>query len=241
MNSTHLTGRTNRKGPNNSLHAGPGDPGCVWSIGDETGGHTAVHPDLGTLDDFRHFVDAAGKSGIHIALDVALTCSYDHPWLKEHPDWFFHNPDGSIKYAENPPKKYEDTVFLNFYPPDREAMWDALKGIFLFWISQGVKIFRIDNPHTKPDEFWHWCIREVKLQHPEAIFLSEAFTYYERLELLAKLGFSQSYNYFTWRTRRDELIDLEDRGLGGRIARAHVRDDGVGRAEIDAYDFAHVL
>src|SRR5665213_606388 len=203
----HPIGQTNRKGPNNSLHAAPGDPGCVWSIGDAGGGHTAVHPELGTLEDFRGFVDKAKKLGIRIALDVALTCSYDHPWLKQHPDWFFHNPDGSIKYAENPPKKYEDTVFLNFYPPDRQALWDELKGIFSFWIAQGVSIFRIDNPHTKPDEFWAWCIPAVKAEHPDAEFLSEAFTYYERLELLAKLGFSQSYTYFTWRVRRDEIIE----------------------------------
>ena len=215
----HPIGHTNRKGPNNSLRAGPGDPGCVWSIGDETGGHTAVHPELGTLADLRSFVAASDGLGIRIALDVALTCSYDHPWLKQHPDWFFHNPDGTIKYAENPPKKYEDTVFLNFYPPDREAMWAELKGIFTFWISQGISIFRIDNPHTKPDEFWAWCIREVKKEHPDAVFLSEAFTYYERVELLAKLGFSQSYTYFTWRTRRDEILEYM-----ARLTQTYVKD-----------------
>jgi starch synthase (maltosyl-transferring) len=207
----HPIGHTNRKGPNNTLWAGPGDPGCVWSIGDESGGHTAVHPELGTLEDFRHFVKKAGEQGIRIALDVALTCSYDHPWLKAHPGWFFHNTDGTIKYAENPPKKYEDTVFLNFYPPDREKMWKELRNVFLFWIKQGVSIFRIDNPHTKPDEFWQWAIRDIKAGHPEAVFLSEAFTYYERVELLAKLGFSQSYTYFTWRNTRDELIEYISR------------------------------
>jgi starch synthase (maltosyl-transferring) len=215
----HPIGHTNRKGPNNTLWAGPGDPGCVWSIGDESGGHTAVHRELGSLEDFRGFVRAARALGIKIALDVALTCSYDHPWLKEHPDWFFHNPDGSIKYAENPPKKYEDTVFLNFNPPDREAMWEALKGIFTFWIAQGVDIFRIDNPHTKPDAFWAWCIRAVKLEHPDAVFLSEAFTFYERVELLAKLGFSQSYTYFTWRTGRDEIIEYM-----ARLTQTYVKD-----------------
>ena len=215
----HPIGHSNRKGPNNSLHAGPDDPGCVWSIGDESGGHTAIHKELGTLEDFRRFVDKASKLGIRIAMDMALTCSYDHPWIKQHPDWFFHNPDGSIKYAENPPKKYEDTVFLNFYPPDREAMWDALKAIFTFWIGQGVSIFRIDNPHTKPDEFWAWCIKSVKAEHPDAVFLSEAFTYYERLELLAKLGFSQSYTYFTWRIRRDEIIEYME-----RLTRTYVKD-----------------
>ncbi|MGH7442294.1 MAG: maltotransferase domain-containing protein, partial [bacterium] len=215
----HPIGRTNRKGPNNTLWAGPGDPGCVWSIGDATGGHTAVHPELGTLEDFRRFAAKAKERGIRLALDVALTCSYDHPWLKQHPDWFFHNADGSIKYAENPPKKYEDTVFLNFYPPDRERMWDELKGIFTFWIAQGVSIFRIDNPHTKPDEFWAWCIPAVKAEHPEAVFLSEAFTYFERLERLAKLGFSQSYTYFTWRTRRDEILEYM-----ARLTQTYVKD-----------------
>jgi starch synthase (maltosyl-transferring) len=203
----HPIGHTNRKGPNNTLWAGPGDPGCVWSIGDETGGHTAIHPELGTLEDFRRFVRKAGKHGIRIALDMALTCSYDHPWLKQHPDWFFHNPDGTIRYAENPPKKYEDTVFLNFYPPDRERMWNELKAIFSFWIRQGVTIFRIDNPHTKPDDFWAWVIPELKKECPDVFFLSEAFTYYERLELLAKLGFSQSYNYFTWRNNKNEMLE----------------------------------
>jgi starch synthase (maltosyl-transferring) len=215
----HPIGHTNRKGPNNTLWARPGDPGCVWSIGDETGGHTAIHPELGTLDDFRKFVKKADKMGIRIAMDMALTCSYDHPWLKEHPDWFFHNPDGSIKYAENPPKKYEDTVFLNFYPPDREKMWDELKNIFSFWIKQGVTIFRIDNPHTKPDDFWHWVIPELKKECPDLFFLSEAFTYYERLELLAKLGFSQSYNYFTWRNTKNEMIEYMD-----RLTSSYVKD-----------------
>jgi len=215
----HPIGHTNRKGPNNTLWAGPGDPGCVWSIGDETGGHTAIHPELGTLEDFKRFVKKADKMGIRIAMDMALTCSYDHPWLKEHPDWFFHNPDGTIKYAENPPKKYEDTVFLNFYPPDREKMWNELKNIFSFWIKQGVTIFRIDNPHTKPDEFWHWVIPELKKECPDLFFLSEAFTYYERLELLAKLGFSQSYNYFTWRNTKNEMIEYMD-----RLTSSYVKD-----------------
>ena len=215
----HPIGRTNRKGPNNSLHAGPQDPGCVWSIGDASGGHTAIHPELGTLADFKNFVNKSSKLGIAIAMDMALTCSFDHPWIKQHPDWFFHNSDGSIKMAENPPKKYEDTVFLNFYPPDKDKMWKELKAIFSFWIGQGVKIFRIDNPHTKPDEFWSWCIREIKLEHPDAVFLSEAFTYYERLELLAKLGFSQSYTYFTWRTKKDELIEYM-----ARLTQTYLKD-----------------
>lgn len=203
----HPIGKINRKGPNNILWAGPGDPGCPWSIGDETGGHKAVHPELGSLEDFREFVAKCNEFGMEVALDLALTCSFDHPYIKKHPGWFFHNPDGTIKFAENPPKKYEDTVFLNFYPEDREDMWNEMKSIFLFWVKQGVKIFRIDNPHTKPDEFWFWLIREIKKVYPEVIMLSEAFTYYERLELLAKIGYSQSYTYFTWRNNKNECIE----------------------------------
>jgi starch synthase (maltosyl-transferring) len=203
----HPIGKTNRKGPNNSLYAGPNDPGCPWSIGDESGGHKAVHPELGTLEDFKHFLNECRKQGISVALDIAFTCSFDHPWIKEHPNWFFHNPDGTIKYAENPPKKYEDTVFLNFYPEDKEDMWTELKNVIIFWIKQGVKIFRIDNPHTKPDEFWSWLIKKIKKHYPDVIFLSEAFTNYERLELLAKLGFSQSYTYFTWRNNKNECLE----------------------------------
>jgi len=212
----HPIGKTNRKGPNNTLWAGPNDPGCPWSIGDETGGHKAVHPDLGTLDDFRHFVKKCEEYGMRVALDIALNCSFDHPYIKEHPNWFFHNPDGSIKYAENPPKKYEDTAPLNFYPEPlpgqtkeqaRKEMWEEMKSIFVFWIQQGVKIFRVDNPHTKPDDFWEWVIREIKKEYPDVIFLSEAFTFFEKLELLAKIGFDQSYTYFTWRNTKLELFE----------------------------------
>ncbi|MDI6641564.1 MAG: DUF3416 domain-containing protein [Elusimicrobiota bacterium] len=213
----HPIGKTNRKGPNNSLCTGPNDPGCPWSIGDETGGHKAVHSDLGTLDDFKHFIKKCNELNMEVALDIALTCSYDHPYIKEHPNWFFYNHDGTIKFAENPPKKYEDTVPLNFYPPPRESsqtedearqeMWNEMKSIFTFWIKQGVKIFRVDNPHTKPTEFWSWLIKELKKVHPEVVLLSEAFTYYEKLEELAKVGFSQSYTYFTWRNSKNELIE----------------------------------
>jgi|GEM_PF-752557 len=203
----HPIGKTNRKGPNNTLWAGPNDPGCPWSVGDETGGHKSIHPELGTLEDFKHLLNVCESNGIKIALDLTLTCSYDHPYIKEHPNWFFYNPDGTIRYAENPPKKYEDTVPLNFYPEDKEVMWNEMKSIVEYWIEQGVEIFRVDNPHTKPVEFWSWMIREIKAKHPQVIFLSEAFTYYEKLELLAKVGFSQSYTYFTWRNKKNELIE----------------------------------
>lgn len=203
----HPIGKTFKKGPNNTLNAGPNDPGCPWSIGNESGGHKSVDPNLGTIEDFRHFVKTANKMGMEIALDIALTCSRDHPYIKEHPGWFFYNPDGTIKYAENPPKKYEDTYFLNFNCEDREEMWNEMKSIFIFWIKQGVKTFRVDNPHTKPTEFWQWLIREIKKEYPDVIFLSEAFTYYEKLEELARVGFDQSYSYFTWRNQKNELLE----------------------------------
>ena len=209
----HPVGKTNKKGPNNSLVAGPDDPGCPWSIGNEFGGHKAINPNFGTLSDFKSFVKKCKEHG----MDVALTCSYDHPYIKEHPGWFFYNPDGTVKFAENPPKKYQDTVFLNFYPKDREEMWKEMKSIFTFWIKQGVKIFRIDNPHTKPEEFWEWVIREIKKDHPETIFLSEAFTFYEKLELLAKVGFSQSYTYFTWRNEKNEIIEYVSKLTGSYL------------------------
>ena len=203
----HPIGKTNRKGKNNSLRAKKGDPGVPWSVGTEFGGHTAVHPKLGTLKDFRHFIGRAEKAGIDIAIDYTSNCSPDHPWIKEHPEWFFYNPDGTIKYAENPPKKYEDVCPLNFEPADREAMWEEIKKIFIFWIENGVKTFRIDNPHTKPTAFWRWLIRSIKEVYPEIVFLAEAFTDYDKLEELALSGFSQSYCYFTWRNGKDELIE----------------------------------
>jgi starch synthase (maltosyl-transferring) len=203
----HPIGRTARKGPNNSLEAGPDDPGCPWSIGNEHGGHKAVDPNLGTLDDFRRFVKKCERMGMKVALDIALTCSQDHPWVKEHPGWFHYFDDGRLKYAENPPKKYEDTVPLNFYPEDKDVLWNELKSIFLFWIDQGVKSFRIDNPHTKPNEFWEWVVPEVKKACPGCIFLSEAFTNYDKLEELAKVGFEQSYTYFMWRNGKNELME----------------------------------
>ena len=198
----HPIGRTHRKGPNNALVAGPADPGSPWAIGNEAGGHDAVNPALGTLADFRRFVAAARALGLEVALDYALQCSPDHPWVREHPEWFFIRPDGTIKYAENPPKKYEDIYPLNFWCDDREALWDACRDLFLFWIGHGVRTFRVDNPHTKPFAFWEWVIAEVQREYPDVVFLAEAFTRPKRMQTLAKLGFTQSYTYFTWRNAR---------------------------------------
>nr|HPJ72088.1 DUF3416 domain-containing protein [bacterium] len=200
-------GHTNRKGRNNSLVAAPDDPGTPWSVGNEHGGHTAIHPLLGTEKSFRHLVSLLKDMEMELALDFTSNCSPDHPWIREHPGWFFRNPDGTIKYAENPPKKYEDVCPLNYYPKDREAMWQAQLDIFLCWIERGVTTFRIDNPHTKPTEFWAWLIREIRKVCPEAVFLSEAFTDYDKLEELARAGFTQSYSYFTWRNGKNELIE----------------------------------
>ena len=201
----HPIGRTNRKGRNNSLTPAPDDPGSPWAIGSEEGGHTAVAPELGTIDDFERFVARAKELDLEVALDYALQCSPDHPWLREHPDWFFVRPDGTLKYAENPPKKYQDIYPLNFWCDDREALWSACRDIFLHWIDHGVKIFRVDNPHTKPMAFWEWAIPEVQRRHPDTIFFAEAFTRPKRMKHLAKLGFTQSYTYFTWRNTAPEL------------------------------------
>jgi starch synthase (maltosyl-transferring) len=201
----HPIGTTNRKGKNNSLKAGPDDPGSPYAIGSRQGGHDAVHPELGTLDDFRRFVEACRRLNMEVALDFAIQCSPDHPWLKEHPDWFKRRPDGSIRYAENPPKKYEDIVNPDFYCADRIALWQALRDVILFWVKQGVRIFRVDNPHTKPFPFWEWLIHEVQERDPNVLFLAEAFSRPKIMKGLAKLGFSQSYTYFTWRTHKAEL------------------------------------
>ncbi|MFZ5736033.1 MAG: alpha-1,4-glucan--maltose-1-phosphate maltosyltransferase [Pseudomonadota bacterium] len=201
----HPIGHTNRKGRNNSLKAEPGDPGSPYAIGAEQGGHDAVHPELGTIEDFRAFVAACEVVGIEVALDIAVQCSPDHPWLKQHPDWFKRRPDGSMKYAENPPKKYEDIVNPDFSCEDAGSLWNALRDVILFWVAQGVKIFRVDNPHTKPLRLWEWLIREVQLRHPDVIFLAEAFTRPKLMKGLAKLGFTQSYTYFTWRTQKWEI------------------------------------
>jgi starch synthase (maltosyl-transferring) len=208
----HPIGKVNRKGRNNSLVAERNDPGSPWAIGSADGGHTAVEPKLGTLEDFERFVERAKSFDMAVALDYALQCAPDHPWVTEHPEWFFVRPDGTIKYAENPPKKYEDIYPLNFWCDDYPALWEACRDIFLFWIARGVTMFRVDNPHTKPFAFWAWVIEEVKHRYPETIFLSEAFTRPARMKGLAKLGFTQSYTYFTWRNTprelRDYLIEL---------------------------------
>jgi len=203
----HPIGKSFRKGPNNALVAGPNDPGSPWAIGSEAGGHKAVDPGLGTLDDFRRFVEAARRQGLETALDIAFQCSPDHPYVKEHPEWFRHRPDGTIKYAENPPKKYQDIYPLNFECDAWQSLWQELKSVVEFWIDQGVKIFRVDNPHTKPLRFWEWLIGAVQKSHPDAIFLSEAFTRPKVMYSLAKGGFTQSYTYFTWRNSKQELIE----------------------------------
>jgi starch synthase (maltosyl-transferring) len=201
----HPIGHANRKGRNNALKAGPDDPGSPYAIGGAEGGHDALHPQLGTLDDFRRLVDTCSEHGMEVALDFAVQCSPDHPWLKQHPEWFKWQPDGSLKYAENPPKKYEDIVNPDLLCADRAALWSALRDVILFWHKLGVKIFRVDNPHTKPFPFWEWLIGEVQAVDPEVIFLSEAFTRPKIMKALAKLGFTQSYTYFTWRTSKTEL------------------------------------
>jgi starch synthase (maltosyl-transferring) len=201
----HPIGHTNRKGRNNALRAEPGDPGSFYAIGSEAGGHDAIHRELGTLDDFRRLLAACAEHGMEVALDFAVQCSPDHPWLKEHPDWFKRRPDGSIRYAENPPKKYEDIVNPDFYCSTSQQLWTALRDVVLFWVTQGVRIFRVDNPHTKPFAFWEWLIREVQSVDPNIVFLAEAFTRPKVMKALAKLGFSQSYTYFTWRTGKEEL------------------------------------
>ena len=201
----HPIGRSHRKGRNNSLEAKPEDPGSPWAIGGPEGGHDSVNPDLGTLEDFDDFVAKASQLGLDVALDFAIQCSPDHPYVRQHPDWFFHRPDGTIKYAENPPKKYQDVYPVNFYGDDVAPLWAEMKRVVEFWISHGVKTFRVDNPHTKPVVFWEWLIREVQRQHPDAVFLAEAFTRPKMMKVLAKVGFTQSYTYFTWRNEKWEI------------------------------------
>lgn len=201
----HPIGLTKRKGKNNNTVAQEGDVGSPWAIGAKEGGHKAVHPELGTLNDFRRFVKKAKSYGIDVALDIAFQCSPDHPYVKEHPQWFKWRPDGTVQYAENPPKKYEDVLPFNFETDDWQNLWLELKSIFEFWLEQGVKIFRVDNPHTKPFAFWEWCISEFKRNYPESIFLSEAFTRPKVMHRLAKLGYTQSYTYFTWRNNKRDL------------------------------------
>jgi starch synthase (maltosyl-transferring) len=202
----HPIGRTNRKGRDNSPNPGPEEPGSPWAIGSEEGGHKAIHPQLGTLEDFRELVGAARRYGMEIAMDLAFQCSPDHPYVMQHPEWFRVLPDGAVQCAENPPKRYEDIYPLDFESEHRQSLWQELKSIVDFWIVQGIRIFRVDNPHTKPFAFWEWLIHEVKTDHPEVIFLSEAFTRPKVMYRLAKLGFTQSYTYFAWRNNKWGLI-----------------------------------
>jgi starch synthase (maltosyl-transferring) len=203
----HPIGHTNRKGRDNALTAAPGDPGSPYAIGDESGGHDAIHPELGTEDDLRSLTGAAAARNIDVALDLAINCSPDHPWLKQHSEWFHHRPDGTLKYAENPPKRYQDIYNLNFDCDDWRALWDALLEVVLHWVDCGVKVFRVDNPHTKPTPFWEWLIAEVQKRDQDVLFLAEAFTRRVVMRQLGKIGFSQSYTYFTWKNSRYELTE----------------------------------
>ncbi len=200
-------GETNRKGRNNTLVAGPDDPGSPWAIGDASGGHDAVHPELGTVADFEALVADARELGLEVALDLAIQCSADHPWLTDHPEWFQRRPDGTLKYAENPPKKYQDIYNVDFDTEDWQGLWAALRDVVLAWVDRGVRVFRVDNPHTKAVPFWEWLIAGVRAEHPEVVFLAEAFTYRAMMQELGKAGFSQGYTYFTWKQTAAELAD----------------------------------
>jgi len=204
----HPIGETNRKGRNNALAAGPEDPGSPWAIGGAEGGHTAINPELGSQADFERLVSRAREHGLEIALDYAIQTSPDHPWLKEYPEWFHRRPDGTLKYAENPPKRYQDIYNVNFDTEDREGLWNALRDAMLFWVERGVRVFRVDNPHTKPVPFWEWLISEVRAREPEIVLLSEAFTRPAMMTTLGKAGFQQSYTYFTWKNTKGELYEL---------------------------------
>ena len=230
----HPIGRTNRKGRNNSLTAGEDDPGSVYAIGSEHGGHTAIHPDLGDLDSFRRLVAAARAQEMEIALDFAVQCSPDHPWIKEHPEWFEWRPDGTIKFAENPPKKYEDIVNVHFDGEAFPDLWYALRDAILFWVEQGVRIFRVDNPHTKPIPFWRWLIRDVNAHWPDVIFLAEAFTRPKMMQKLAKIGFQQSYTYFTWRNTKPEIVTYMTE-LSGEMADYYRPNFFVNTPDINPY------
>jgi starch synthase (maltosyl-transferring) len=204
----HPIGETNRKGKNNMLKARTGDPGSPWAIGSAQGGHDAIHPDLGTIEDFDRLVAAARESGLELCIDFAIQCSPDHPWLKEHPEWFNRRPDGTLKYAENPPKKYQDIYNVNFDSEDWRGLWEALRDVMAYWVDHGVKVFRVDNPHTKPGPFWEWLIAEIHAQDPDVILFAEAFTRPAMMQTLGKVGFSQSYTYFTWKNTKAELVEF---------------------------------
>ena len=201
----HPIGQTHRKGKNNSTTAAPEDPGSPWAIGSSIGGHKAIHPELGTLDDFKRLIRKAAEHGLEVAMDLAFQCSPDHPYVTEHPEWFRWRPDGTVQFAENPPKKYQDILPLNFESEQWPGLWEELKSVVQYWIDQGIRIFRVDNPHTKPFSFWEWLIGEIRRDHPDVIFLSEAFTRPKVMQRLAKVGFNQSYTYFTWRNTKWEL------------------------------------
>jgi starch synthase (maltosyl-transferring) len=211
----HPIGKLNRKGKNNNVRSVAGEPGSPWAIGSDEGGHKSVLPALGTLDDYRDLIRESRKYGIDIALDLAFQCAPDHPYVKEHPEWFKQRPDGSIQYAENPPKKYQDIYPFNFETEQWEELWDELKSVILFWIEQGVTIFRVDNPHTKPIPFWQWVLAEVNKKYPEVIFLSEAFTRPKIMASLAKVGFTQGYTYFTWRVTKQEIMQYMNELVSG--------------------------
>ena len=220
MPPIHPIGEVKRKGKNNSLEAGKDDPGSPWAIGSKHGGHKSIHPELGTLKDFKDLVKTAKeKYDIEIALDIAFQCAPDHPYVKEHPEWFKWRPDGTVQYAENPPKKYEDIYPINFETEDWRALWEELKSVMEYWADQGIKIFRVDNPHTKSFHFWEWAIEEIKRKHPDTLFLAEAFTRPKVMYNLAKLGFSQSYTYFAWRTNKWELTQYMS-----ELTQSEVRD-----------------
>ena len=203
----HPIGVAYRKGKNNTTEAADGDHGSPWAIGAVEGGHTELHPDLGTMADFEYLLSEVKAAGMEVAMDIAFQCAPDHPWVKQHPEWFKKRADGSIQYAENPPKKYQDIYPIDFESSDWKALWDALKNVFTFWAAKGVRIFRVDNPHTKAFPFWEWCVAEVKAEYPDALFLAEAFTRPRVMQRLAKLGYSQSYTYFTWRETKAELTE----------------------------------
>ena len=213
----HPIGRAERKGKNNSTTPLPGEPGSPWAIGAAEGGHKAIHPQLGSLEDLKTLVGKAKELGIDVALDIAYQCSPDHPYVKEHREWFRERPDGTVQYAENPPKKYQDIYPFNFDTGRAQELWEELKSIVVYWIEQGIHVFRVDNPHTKPFAFWEWMIGEVKRDHPETIFLSEAFTRPKVMYQLAKLGFTQSYTYFAWKNTSWEIAEyfteLEEGGI----------------------------
>jgi len=213
----HPIGEKNRKGKNNAVSAKKGDVGSPWAIGSKHGGHKDIHPDLGTLTDLKKLISEASKYGIEMALDFAIQCAPDHPYVKEHPEWFKWRPDGSVQYAENPPKKYQDIIPLNFECDDWESLWEELQSIVFHWIEAGIRIFRVDNPHTKPYRFWHWLIGNVHREYPEVLFLSEAFTRPKVMSRLAKSGFTQSYTYFTWRNDKKELETYMDELVNGEL------------------------